>query len=68
MKKFGWHIIHTFPGNPTRQELNNLIRFDSGVDEPFFEDEDAYAQAVREGFIKYDGKATTVWCDGEYDG
>lgn len=65
MTKNGWHIIHKFPGNPSWQELNDLIRFDSGVEEPYCEDEDAYNQAVREGWIRYDGTTTTVWCDGE---
>lgn len=67
MKKFGWHIIHRFNGNPDWQELNDLIRFDSGVQEPYCETENDYNQAVREGWIKFDGKETTVWADGEYE-
>lgn len=67
MKKFGWHIIHRFNGNPDWQELNDLIRFDSGVQEPYCETEDDYNQAVREGWIKFDGKETTIWADGEYE-
>lgn len=67
MKKFGWHIIHRFDGNPDWKELNELIQFDSGVEEPYCETEEDYNQAVREGWIKYDGKETTIWCDGEYE-
>ena len=67
MKKFGWHIIHRFEGNPDWQELNRLIQFDSGVEEPYCETEDDYKQAVKEGWIKFDGKETTVWADGEYE-
>lgn len=67
MKKFGWHIIHRFDGNPDWQELNRLIQFDSGVEEPYCETEADYQQAVREGWIKFDGKETTVWADGEYE-
>ena len=67
-RKNGWHIIHTFEGNPDWQELNKLIAFDSGVEEPYCEDEEAYKQAVREGFIKFDGQIATVWADSEYEG
>lgn len=67
MTKFGWHIIHQFAGNPTWEELNKLIAFDSGVEEPYCETEEDYKQAVKEGWIKYDGKTTTVWEDGEYE-
>lgn len=66
MSKFGWHIIHRFKGNPSWQELNELIRFDSGVEEPFCETEEDYQKEVKAGFIKFDGKETTVWADGEY--
>lgn len=67
MKKFGWHIIHRFNGNPSWQELNDLIRFDSGVEEPYCESEDDYRRAVKEGWIKFDGKETTIWADGEFE-
>ena len=67
-RKFGWQIIHTFEGNPGWQELNKLIAFDSGVEEPYCETEADYHQAVKEGFIKFDGNVTTVWADGEYEG
>lgn len=67
-RKYGWHIIHRFAGNPTWQELNEMIRFASGVEEPYCETEEDYKQAVKEGFIKFDGQTTTIWCDGEYDG
>ena len=67
MIKFGWHIIHRFNGNPGWQELNELIRFDSGVEEPYCETEEDYLKAVKDGFIKFDGKDTTIWSDEEYD-
>ena len=58
-----WRVIHTFPGKHDWQELNELIRFDSGVDEPYCETEEDYNQAVRDGFIKFYGDNTTVWID-----
>ena len=58
-----WRVAHTFPGNPTWQKLNELIRFDSGVSEPYCETESDYNQAVKEGFIKFDGNNTTIWID-----
>lgn len=67
MSKSGWHIIHRFKGNPSWQKLNDLIRFDSGVEEPYCETESDYRQAVKDGWIRFDGKETTVWADGEYE-
>ena len=67
MTKSGWHIIHRFGGNPSWQELNELIRMDSGVQEPYCENEEDYEKAIKEGWIRFDGKETTVWCDGEYE-
>lgn len=61
--KSTFRIIHRFPGKHTWQELNELIKFDSGVQEPYCETEEDYNMAVREGFIRYDGKETTVWVD-----
>jgi len=63
--KAGWHVVHRFPGEHTWQELNELIRFDSGVQEPYCETEEDYLKAVRDGWIRFDGKETTVWCDGD---
>ena len=62
----GWHIIHRFHGQHTWQELNDLIRFDSGVSEPYCETEEDYNKAVKEGWIEFDGKDTIIWCDGSY--
>lgn len=67
MRKYGWHIIHKFKGHPDWKKLNELIRFDSGIEEPYCESEEDYNQAVKEGWIKFDGKETTIWCDGEYE-
>ena len=58
-----WRVIHTFNGNPGWRELNKLIRQDSGVEEPFFNSIEEYQQSVKEGFVKYDGRKTTVWLD-----
>ncbi len=66
VRKTGWHIIHRFPGRHDWTELNNLIRFDSGVDEPYCETEEDYQRAVKEGWIEFDGTDTIVWADGEY--
>ena len=67
MTKSGWHIIHRFPGARSWQELNRLIRYDSGADEDYCETEEDYERAVKEGWIRFDGHETTVWCDGEYE-
>ena len=63
IKPSGYKAIHRFAGNPGWQELNELIRFDSGVQEDYCETEEDYIQAVREGFIKYDGYYTTIYED-----
>lgn len=55
--------VHRFIGKPGWQELNDLIREDSGCDEDYCETENDYKQGVREGFIKYDGYYTTVFVD-----
>lgn len=62
----GWHIVHKFPGKHAWQELNDLIRFDSGVEEPYCETEEDYNKAVSEGWIEFDGTDTIIWCDGSY--
>ena len=62
-KPTGWTAIHRFVGKPGWQELNDLIREDSGVQEDYCETENDYKQAVLEGFIKYDGYYTTIWED-----
>lgn len=63
IKPSGYTVIHRFAGNPGWQELNELIRFDSGVQEDYCETEDDYKQAVRDGFIKFDGYYTTIYED-----
>ena len=55
--------VHRFVGKPTWEELNELMRFDSGIDEDYFETEADYKQAIREGFVKYDGYYTTIYAD-----
>ena len=59
----GWTAIHRFAGKPGWQELNELIREDSGCDEDYCETEDDYWQAIKDGFIKIDGYYTTIWAD-----
>ena len=58
-----WRIAHIFNGKHTWQELNELIRFDSGVEEDYCETEEDYIQAVKDGFIKFDGNNTTIYID-----
>ena len=55
--------IHRFAGRHNWQDLNHLIEFDSGVNEPYCETEDDYNRAIRDGFISFDGYYTTVWED-----
>lgn len=61
--KTAFRMIHSFDGAYTWEELNNKIRFDSGVDEPYCKTEEDYNRAVKEGFIRFDGQKTTVWID-----
>jgi hypothetical protein len=58
-----WTAIHRFVGKPDWQELNDLIREDSGVQEDFFETEEDYKKAVHDGFVKYDWYYTTIYED-----
>ena len=58
-----WTPIHRFTGKPSWQELNDLIREDSGVQEDYCPTEADYANAVREGWIKFDGYYTTIYAD-----
>ena len=58
-----WRVAHIFEGKHDWKELNELIQFDSGVQEPYCESEEDYVRAVRDGFIKFDGNRTTVWVD-----
>ena len=53
--KTAFRMIHSFDGTYTWEELNNKIRFDSGVDEPYCKTEEDYNRAVKEGFIRFDG-------------
>lgn len=55
--------IHRFAGRQDWQKLNELIEFDSGVEEPMYETEEDYKRAVRDGFVTYDGYYTTIWED-----
>lgn len=63
VRETGFTAIHRFEGNPDWQQLNRLIAFDSGVDEPYCETEDDYRLAVHEGFIRFDGYYTTIYED-----
>ena len=63
LKPSAYRAIHRFPGKPSWQELNELIRMDSGCDEDFFDTEDDYKRAVRDGFVKYDLYYTTIYVD-----
>lgn len=61
--KSGFTARHRFAGRKTWEELNRLISQEDGNDEPFFPDEKAYQQGVREGFVKFDGYYTTIYTD-----
>lgn len=63
LRKTGYTALYRFSGKPGWQELNELIRFESGVQEDYCETETDYRRAVRDGFITYDGYYTTVWAD-----
>lgn len=63
VRETGYTVIHRFAGNPDWQELNRLIEFDSGVDEPYCETEEDYRRAVHDGFIRFDGYYTTIYED-----
>ena len=59
----GYTLLHRFTGEHSWQELNELIREESGVQEPYCETEEDYREAVREGFVKFEDGVTTVWED-----
>lgn len=62
--KHAWKLLYRFAGAKlTREQLNNLIAFESGDPEPFFPTEDDFKQAVRDGFVKWDNYYTTIWID-----
>lgn len=62
-ERHAFRPIHRFAGRQEWQKLNELIEFDSGVEEPMYETEDDYKRAVRDGFVTYDGYYTTIWVD-----
>lgn len=62
-ERHAFRPIHRFAGRQDWQKLNELIEFDSGVEEPMYETEEDYKRAVRDGFVTYDGYYTTIWVD-----
>lgn len=65
LRKTGYTALYRFAGKHSWQDLNELIRFESGVQEDYCETEEDYKKAVRDGFVTYDGYYTTVWADGD---
>lgn len=64
MAKSGWNELLRFPGRHTDwQEINRLIEQETGDTELCFEDEDAYRQSVREGWITIEDGDTVLWCE-----
>lgn len=62
--KHAFRVLYRFPGNRmSREKLNDLIRFESGVYEDFFETEEDFNQAIKEGFVTWDWYYTTIWID-----
>lgn len=62
--KHAWRLLYRFAGSKLdRETLNRLISFESGDLENFFETDDDYCQAVRDGFVKWDNYYTTIWID-----
>ena len=55
--------LYRFAGKHSWQEVNELVKFNDGLDEPMFLDEDDYNQAVKEGFVGFDGYYTTIYED-----
>lgn len=62
--KHAYRLLYRFPGNrPSREKLNELIRYEDGSEEDFFENDEAFKQAIKEGFVKWDWYYTTIWID-----
>jgi len=59
----GYSLLYWFPGNPSWQELNDMIRFEDGNEEDFFSAEADFNEAVRTGFVKIGNICTTIWED-----
>ena len=63
--KTGWKTMFVFEGEYDFEGLNKLIAFETGSNDSCFQTEEDYNNALRDGFITFDGKKTTVWMDGE---
>lgn len=53
-------IICKIPGKHDWQELNALVKFETGTEEDWFESEADYLDAIRQGFVEFDGKDTIL--------
>lgn len=62
--KHAFKLLYRFPGNRmSREQINDLISFDSGDPEEFFKTDYDYKKAIEDGFVKWDWYYTTVWID-----
>ena len=58
-----WNVLCRLEGQYMDYEtLNAAIERETGC--PYLESEEDYKQAIKEGFITYDGYYTTIWIDG----
>ena len=59
-----YRLLYRFAGSRlSREQLNELISFESGDPDDFFPTEEDYQQAIRDGFVKWDCYYTTIWID-----
>lgn len=63
--KTAWHPLFTFPGElRTLDDINRAVSAETSDPEPWFEDEDSLAHAVKDGWITWENGQTIIWEDG----
>lgn len=63
----GYHVLYRFSYDKktdiNAEHLNKLIAFESGDPVPFFESQQDFEKAVKDGFVTWDSYYITVWID-----
>lgn len=63
MKKPVYTTLARFHGHLNLEELNDAIRAEFGDDTLCFESEEDYSNAIKQGFIEFDGNDTLLLSD-----
>ena len=65
-QKHCYNVLYRFPyekKHSSWKDINRFIAFDSGDPVPFFETEDDYNTAIKDGFVTHDMYYITIWVD-----